>query len=199
MEELKETVSTGVQGKRTKQLWNAFEVAAEEHDLAYFKDMLLDHERRVIQERQEQEDKEAKKLEQSAKKASRKSLPAATEDGDQDDTTADAAPKKSAKKPKRKAETDDDTLKVRIARGSKQKIITNMCSPLRSRRSRLKLQRLLLRTRLQPNRKSPRRLKLKSQSLLKAVRNQLLLKRKNLFSRPLRNWRRSRRPVSCAI
>jgi hypothetical protein len=118
MDELKEIAASGQQGKRSKQLWNAFEVAAEEHDLAYFKDMLLDHERRVIQERQEQEDKEAKKLEQSAKKAGRKSLPAASEDVEMDGATSDAAPKKSAKKSKRKAEADDDALKVRIVRDS---------------------------------------------------------------------------------
>jgi hypothetical protein len=121
MDELKGMVARNEQGKRTKQLWNAFEVAAEEHDLDYFKKMLVEHEKRVIMEQQELEEKEAKKEEKEAKKASRKSLPAATEDVEMEDATSDAAPKKKKAPAKRKAsalkegESEGEALKVRTA------------------------------------------------------------------------------------
>ncbi|KAF2435864.1 hypothetical protein EJ08DRAFT_692439 [Tothia fuscella] len=112
MEELKRIVANKEQGKRNKSLWGAFEVAAEENDLDHFKEMLVEHERRVIQEQQEREEAEEaaanQREEEPPKKAKRKSTAAATEDVDMEDADA---PK--VKKPtKRKAAKDGEAAET---------------------------------------------------------------------------------------
>jgi hypothetical protein len=198
MDELKDIVSRDDQGKKSKTLWSAFQVAAEEHDLDYFKSMLLEHERRVIQERQEQEDKEAKKEQQSAKKASRKSIPA-TEDVEMEDVASDAAPKKKKAAAKRKASAVEDdgegeALKVRLLRRMLSSQHADSSSPPLSRRLRSRLPQLLQPKRL-PRRRNPR-LKRPRRRLTVLCKRPLPRKR-NLYFQPLRSWRRSRRRVSC--
>jgi DNA-binding protein H-NS len=113
MAELKTIVENKEQGKKSKILWEAFVVAAEDHDLNFFKEMLVEHERRVIQERQEQEAAAQKQEEEEVapKKAKRKSGVAATEDVEMEDATSDA-PKKSKKSNKRKAPKEGEPAEV---------------------------------------------------------------------------------------
>ncbi|QDS72921.1 hypothetical protein FKW77_007990 [Venturia effusa] len=113
MDELKEIVANRSPGdkKFSKDLWGAYEVAAEEHDLAFFKGMLVEHEKNIIQSREEEELKAHKKAEVAEKKAKRKSTgTTAAADAEGDVTMEDAAsedvPKKPKKTPKRKAEKE---------------------------------------------------------------------------------------------
>jgi hypothetical protein len=110
MEELKDVVAKRDPSdkKFTKDLWGAYEVAAEEHDLDYFKGMLVEHEKNLIQLREEEAEKEQKRAEAAEKKAKRKSTVAADVEGDvtMEDAASEEAPKKSKKTPKRKADKD---------------------------------------------------------------------------------------------
>lgn len=112
MDELKEVVANRTPGdkKFNKDLWGAYEVAAEEHDLEYFKGMLVEHEKNIIQLREEESAKEQKKAEAAEKKAKRKSAGTAAADAEGDVTMEDAAsedaPKKPKKTPKRKADKE---------------------------------------------------------------------------------------------
>lgn len=112
MDELKEIVAnrSASDKKFTRDLWGAYEVAAEEHDLAYFKGMLVEHEKNIIQLREEEELKAQKKAETAEKKAKRKSAGTAAADAEGDVTMEDAAseeaPKKLKKTPKRKADKE---------------------------------------------------------------------------------------------
>jgi hypothetical protein len=110
IDELKEVVANRDPSdkKFTKDLWGAYEVAAEEHDLDYFKGMLVEHEKTLIQLREEEAEKEQKKAEAADKKAKRKSTVAADAEGDvtMEDAGSEEAPKKAKKTAKRKAEKD---------------------------------------------------------------------------------------------
>ena len=44
VDEVKDTVERGDQGKKSKALWSAYQVGAEGHDLQWFKDLLEEHE-----------------------------------------------------------------------------------------------------------------------------------------------------------
>lgn len=123
MDELKEVVANRSPSdkKFTKDLWGAYEVAAEGHDLAYFKGMLVEHEKNIIQLREEEDLKAQKKAEAAEKKAKRKSAGTAAADAEGDVTMEDAAseeaPKKPKKIPKRKADKEaeaDEDEKVNI-------------------------------------------------------------------------------------
>ncbi|KAJ5156559.1 hypothetical protein N7492_009362 [Penicillium capsulatum] len=102
---------------KAKGLYRAYQVAANGHDLKYFKDLLADHQAALQQELEEEEAKEAakeaakaEKAEKTAKKPKRKSKAADTdvEMEDADDTKkTKAAPKKR----KKDAETDGEAEK----------------------------------------------------------------------------------------
>lgn len=96
--------------KFSKDLWGAYEVAAEEHDLDYFKGMLVEHEKTLIQLREEEAEKELKKAQAAEKKAKRKSTVPADAEGDvtMDDGASEEAPKKTKKTAKRKLEKDEE-------------------------------------------------------------------------------------------
>lgn len=79
-----------------KTLWNAFEVASEGHDLAYFKKMLAEHEEQALAAQQAWEEEEQKKLEATAKKE---------EDSEMPDVEGEEKPKKEKK---RKAPKDEE-------------------------------------------------------------------------------------------
>ncbi|KAJ9669020.1 hypothetical protein H2201_000846 [Coniosporium apollinis] len=113
MDELKQTVKDGDQGKRSKALWEAYKVAAEEHDLAYFKKLLVSHEEAMKKDAEEKAEADAKK---KAKK-DKKSKDRVDDDGDVDmdeaEAPADEAEKKKqpSKKRKKGAESDGETEK----------------------------------------------------------------------------------------
>jgi hypothetical protein len=100
----------------SNSLWDAFQIAAEHHDLQYFKDMLRDHEVRRVEEAQAAADaaaeKEAKKeAKKELKKSKSKSkLPKIDNDVDMPDASDETAPKTASKK--RKVEPES-TPKVR--------------------------------------------------------------------------------------
>ncbi|KAF2403731.1 hypothetical protein EJ06DRAFT_290840 [Trichodelitschia bisporula] len=114
MDTLKEIVSTdGHHAKKNRQLAEAYEVAAENHDLEYFKKMLRDHEERTREEREEKLKAEELKLEAkpSKKKSGKVSSP---EDVEMDDVSGDAdetEAKPKSKKRKKDLLSDVDTPK----------------------------------------------------------------------------------------
>lgn len=100
---------------KSKQLYRAYQVAAEEHDLQHFKSLLADHQAALQQEIEEEEAKEAAKeaakAEKNAKKGKRKSKAAET-DVEMEDVDDSKKAKGSAKKRKKDAETDGEADKV---------------------------------------------------------------------------------------
>ena len=137
MDELKQTVKDGDQGKRSKALWEAYRVAAEEHDLAYFKKLLVSHEEAMKKDAEEKAEADAKK---KAKKDKR-SKDRVDDDGDIDmdeaDAPADEAEKKKqpSKKRKKGAESDGETEKVRsvgsVAVGTALTMVNSLRRPQR--------------------------------------------------------------------
>ncbi|KAJ5306683.1 hypothetical protein N7508_005698 [Penicillium antarcticum] len=97
---------------KTKQLISAYKVAAEGHDLQYFKNLLNDHQAAIDQEEAEAEaekaEKEAAKAAKDAKKGKRKSKGAET-DVEMED--ADDSKKSKASKKRKNTETDAEADK----------------------------------------------------------------------------------------
>lgn len=111
IDEIKKEVESGNSQKKTKALWSAYEVAAEGHDLQYFKDLLVNHEQAL------QADAEEKAAKQE-KKAKRKSTAAEevedVEMEDADENVEASTKKKQSKKRKKDVESDGETEKVCI-------------------------------------------------------------------------------------
>ncbi|KKY25996.1 putative pwwp domain-containing protein [Diplodia seriata] len=109
LDEVKKAVENNDQGKKAKNLWEAWKVAAEGQSLEYFKQLLMDHEKAMAEDAEERAAKEAEKAEKAAKKGKRKSK-AGIEDVEMEDAagSSDSASKKSAKKRKTDADADDD-------------------------------------------------------------------------------------------
>ncbi|KAJ5707175.1 hypothetical protein N7488_006976 [Penicillium malachiteum] len=97
---------------KTKQLINAYKVAAEGNDLAHFKTVLAEHETALEEERQEfereVEEKAKAKADKAAKKTKRKSKAAET-DVEMEDAEETKTPKSTKKR--KKDETDAETEK----------------------------------------------------------------------------------------
>jgi hypothetical protein len=118
MDEIKKEVADNKQGKKTKALWEAYRVAADEHDLQWFKDMLAEHEKALVKDMEEKAADEAKK--QSKKDKTRRKNNAVDEDDDVDMEMEDTgeegdAPLKKAKvtkKRKKDVDSDGETEKV---------------------------------------------------------------------------------------
>ncbi|RMD39380.1 hypothetical protein DV735_g5752, partial [Chaetothyriales sp. CBS 134920] len=89
---------------KNKSLLEAYKIAAEDHDLQHFKNLLIDHAKFLEEEEAAKAEKEAEKAQKGSKKK-RKSEAKAQEDEVEADI--DTAPK-SAKKRKKAAETDDE-------------------------------------------------------------------------------------------
>jgi hypothetical protein len=99
---------------KAKNLVAAYHVAAEEHDLQYFKDMLAEHMQAMIEDQEAREAKAAEKAAKADKKKKRKSTEAVDdEDVDMDDAENEGGgPKKGSKKRKKEADSDGETEKV---------------------------------------------------------------------------------------
>ncbi|KAF1932440.1 uncharacterized protein M421DRAFT_54499 [Didymella exigua CBS 183.55] len=111
VEDVKKDVEAGNSAKKNKALWSAYEIAAEGHDLAYFKTMLASHEAALQEDAEAREAKEAEKKERKEKAAKRKSSAAAgSDDMEMEDAGDDAAlsAKKAKATKKRKKEDDSD-------------------------------------------------------------------------------------------
>lgn len=114
---MKEAVEKNEQGKKAKNLWEAWKVASEGHDLEYFKQLLMDHEKAMMEDAEERAAKEAEKAEKVAKKAKRKSKGGEDEDVEMEDAagSSDSTSKKSsAKKRKKDADAEADGEKVSV-------------------------------------------------------------------------------------
>lgn len=106
---------------KTKSLIQAYHVAAEGHDLEYFKEMLRDHQKAMQEDQDRRDAREAAKAEKSEraeKKKKRKSEVADEHedvDMDDDDNGEEQQPaKKSSKKRKKEVETDGEDEKVEL-------------------------------------------------------------------------------------
>lgn len=106
------TIGSVPQGKLSKSLYAAYQLAAENHDLDYFKDVLREFE--ASNRRAEKEKEEAAKAKASAKKSKKSKNVVQDEDEDVDmaDAGSDEVEKEEKPKPskKRKAAADDDEI-----------------------------------------------------------------------------------------
>ena len=117
IDEVKQDVESGNQGKKNKNLWEAYHIAAEGHDLSHFKQMLLQHEQAMQDDLEQREQKEQQKKEKAEKAAKRKSgVTDESDDVDMEDAGDNAAPSakkaKASKKRKKGDETDGENEKV---------------------------------------------------------------------------------------
>ncbi|KAF1812449.1 hypothetical protein P152DRAFT_338937 [Eremomyces bilateralis CBS 781.70] len=58
MNEIKEKVESGNQGKMPNTLWEAYKTAAGEHSLTHFKSVLMEHEKAMVKEQEDREQEE---------------------------------------------------------------------------------------------------------------------------------------------
>jgi len=128
MDEIKGMVERNEMGKKSKALWTAYQVAAEEQNLEFFKDMLEEHERgRQEEERRRMDIEEAKaaKKEEKAKKA-------LDDDGDIDMEDAETTEKKKASKKRKKstAEAEAEEPKVRYSLNNEPNNANKLCRRL---------------------------------------------------------------------
>ncbi|KAI8940287.1 hypothetical protein NX059_003988 [Plenodomus lindquistii] len=126
IEDVKKDVLSGKQGKKNKALWEAYQVAAEGHDLEYFKQLLDAHESALQEETAKLEEKEQLKKEKAEKATKRKSTAAAgSEDVDMEDAGDDATSstkKKATKKRKKTDESDGEVESEKPAKTPKTKL-----------------------------------------------------------------------------
>lgn len=122
MDEIQEAVRKNEQGKKSKLLWSAYEVAAENHDLEHFKMMLQEHQTAVVMEAEQREAAKRVKEEREIAKASREAKKSGSSrksfggDSEDDAMDVDDNPPKSAKSSrKRKADADADTDNSRVS------------------------------------------------------------------------------------
>ncbi|KAF2085653.1 hypothetical protein K490DRAFT_75036 [Saccharata proteae CBS 121410] len=128
MANIKEIVKNEDRGKKSKALWEAYKVAAEEHPISHFQTLVREHEKAMeddrIKEEAEQAEKEAKQTKKAQKgpqKGKRKSTAGADEDLEMEDVSGEGAapPKKTHKK--RKASDSDTEEKVTEESATKPK------------------------------------------------------------------------------
>jgi hypothetical protein len=111
MDDLKATVEKEDRGKKSKHLWEAYQIAAENNDLDHFKNMLIQHEQARLDDLKAKQEKEAKK---NAKKEKSKRKSTADADVEMEDADGgDDKAKKVTKKRKKDAESEGEG-KVRI-------------------------------------------------------------------------------------
>jgi len=121
-----EEIKNADRSKKSKQLLNAYDVAAEGHELEHYKQLLRDHEQALAEEKEEEEKRAQDKKEKKDKKAKRQSKSNDTagdgeDDADMEDAPEDAAEdgetpkaKKATKKRKKEADSEGETTKVRF-------------------------------------------------------------------------------------
>jgi len=118
-----EELKNETQGKKSKQLWGAYQVAAEGHDLQHFKDVLATHEEELREDAAAAEAAaEEKAAKAAAKKSGKKSKASADEDTvmEDDEDAADEEEEeggkkaKASKKRKKDAESEGEGAKVGV-------------------------------------------------------------------------------------
>ncbi|KAG5300977.1 PWWP domain-containing protein [Histoplasma ohiense] len=110
---------------KTKSLVEAYRVAAENHDLQYFKDMLADHQRALEQDQEEREARAAAKAAKQEKKK-RKSIDVADE---QEDEAADVETEKRKSTKKRKKDVESDAESDKPAKTPKTATKLKLTTP----------------------------------------------------------------------
>lgn len=192
-------MASGERGKRTVKLWEAYQIAAQEHDLDHFKTMLKNHEEQVIQEAQAQAERDAAKKEKEAEKAARKE--ARKSKGDAEDVemgnTEESAKKKKTPSKKRKEPADgevEDDQKVSLP--ARTHLLESMYLIVRAR------QRVRRRSRSRQSRQMMLTLNLQRKRRKRSPRR----RRTRLLQSPLsqnlqssRSWIRRKRTVSCYV
>jgi hypothetical protein len=117
IDDVKGIVERGEQGKKSKALWSAYQVAAEGHDLQWFRDLLEEHEsqRRAAEEASiaAEEARLAAEEEKKAKKEKKQRSKKDDEDVEMEDAEEGAEKKKPTKK-RKKEDGETDTPKVHI-------------------------------------------------------------------------------------
>lgn len=117
LNDVKKDVADNNSNKKNKALWEAYQIAAEGHDLAHFKQVLASHEAAMAEDIEQREQKEQEKKEKKEKAEKRKSTAAVgSEDVEMEDAegTAPSAKKaKASKKRKKDDESDGENDKVR--------------------------------------------------------------------------------------
>ncbi|MCJ1283699.1 hypothetical protein MMC26_003030 [Xylographa opegraphella] len=121
-EECKDIADKG----KSKSLLEAYEIAGEGHDLAYFKAMLADHMAALQEDAENKADREARKASKAKRKSGEVSAPAVNEDADEmdvDEDEADSKPK--SKKRKKSLDSDGDEKPAKTPKtGTKLKLST---------------------------------------------------------------------------
>lgn len=152
-----ESVTAPSEKGKSKLLLAAYEKAAEHHDLKYFKEMLVDHQKAIEEDQEAQAEKEAKKA-NKAKRKSTTTVAAPVVDADEMDIDEDAATPKPKSK-KRKKDHEDNAAEEKVGHSyiisvvfltthSQQKLPRQVQS-LSSQRLKRLLQSLRLKRRLQ--------------------------------------------------
>lgn len=95
---------------KAKSLYQAYQVAAENHDVQHFKDMLINHQKAMQEDQERKEARQAAKVAREDKKAKRKSMEVADDEMDVDEEGEEKP--KSSKKRKKAADSDGETEKV---------------------------------------------------------------------------------------
>ncbi|KAF2707779.1 hypothetical protein K504DRAFT_383308 [Pleomassaria siparia CBS 279.74] len=117
LDEVKKEVAAGNTTKKSKALWQAYEIAAKGHDLDYFKAMLNDHDKALQDELEKMAVESEEEVKPEKKTGKRKSIAAEeSDDIDMEDVDGDAAPSakkaKASKKRKKDAESDGEQEKA---------------------------------------------------------------------------------------
>jgi hypothetical protein len=99
---------------KAKGLIEAYKIAAEGHDLQYYKDMLDEHKVLVQQEDEARAEREAKKASKAKRKSGAGSTAAAGEDGDEMDIDDEGGESKPKSK-KRKKDVDSDGAEEKVS------------------------------------------------------------------------------------
>ncbi|KIX94688.1 uncharacterized protein Z520_09734 [Fonsecaea multimorphosa CBS 102226] len=110
-----------------KALLGAYKVAAEGHDLQFFKTMLDEHAAALQAEIDAKEAREAEKVAKAEKKKRKSEAKAEPEDVEMEDADVDVEPKKSSKKRKKEVdeEEDEDEKPAKTPKTTKIKLTTN--------------------------------------------------------------------------
>lgn len=111
LDDVKKEVESGNPTKKNKALSEAYVIAAEGHDLEWFKAMLADHEQAMQEDLLTKQAKAVEKAKKADKTTKRKSTAGdVSDDVDMEDAGDDTAPsaKKAKASKKRKKEDDSD-------------------------------------------------------------------------------------------
>jgi hypothetical protein len=108
LEDVKKEIEAGNMMKKNKSLGQAYEIAAEGHDLDYFKELLKNHEQALVHESERSAAKADVKAAKKEKAVKRKSSAAVDSEDIEMDDVDEAAPASKKKGTKRKKDDDSD-------------------------------------------------------------------------------------------